>query len=135
MRFHRPALSGPLHAALHLVVVIAGWCLFGAFWWIVLRQPPHPLTNIAWLLVGTLVVLPGVTLYWVLHNRGIYLRKGPRRLVQAVETRYAKDWAGRPVHADFAQLKLARSITILSTADDKFFQAAQDSSPTRSEAA
>lgn len=127
MRFQRPALSGPLHVVWHLILVLAGWCLFGGFWWIVLGQPPHPLTNIVWLLAGSLVLLPIVTLYWVLHNRGIYARKGPRRQVRVVEMRYAKDWAGRPVRAEFDQLRQARLITIHSTADDKFFQATPDS--------
>lgn len=123
MRFPRPALSGPLHALWHLVVVVAGWCLFGGFWWTVLWQPAHPLTNIIWLIASALVLLPAVTLYWILHNRGIYARKGPRRKVLVVEAVYANDWAGRPVHAEFGQLRQARLITIHSTAEEKFFQA------------
>lgn len=135
MRFQRPALPGPLHAAWHLILIVAGWCLFGGFWLIVLRQPPHPLANIVWLLAGALVLLPLITLYWVLHNRGIYARKGPRRQVRDVEATYTKDWAGRPVRAEFDQLRQARLITIRSTADEKHFHAAPGNHPHPREAA
>ena len=74
-----------------------------------------------------LVVLPIITLYWVMHNRGIHARKGPRRQVQVVESAYAQDWAGRPVHARFDQLRQARLITIHSTADEKYFLTPTDS--------
>ena len=121
MRFQRPALSGPLHVAWHVILVVFGWLLFGGFWWAVLQQGPHSLSNIIWLLAIALVVLPIITLYWVMHNRGIHARKGPRRQVQVVESAYAQDWAGRPVHARFDQLRQARLITIHSTADEKYF--------------
>ena len=127
MRFQRPALSGPLHVAWHVILVVFGWFLFGAFWWAILQQGPHSLSNIIWLLATALVVLPIVTLYWVMHNRGIHARKGPRRQVQVVESAYAQDWTGRPVHARFDQLRQARLITIHSTADEKFFLTPADS--------
>lgn len=121
MRTQRPALSGPPHVIWHVIVVLFGWCLFGGFWWLVLLQESHPLSNIIWLLASSLILLPAITLYWVLHNRGIYARKGPRRQVQVVEMAYTQDWAGRSVHAQFDQLKQARLITIHSTADEKHF--------------
>jgi hypothetical protein len=122
MPIQRPALSGPLHVAWHTLLVAFGWCIFGGFWWFILLQKSHPpLSNIVWLLAGTLVLLPVVTLYWVLHNRGIYARKGPRRQVQVVETLYAQDWAGRPVRAQFDQLRQARLITIDSSNGEKRF--------------
>jgi len=135
MRFQRPALSGPLHVAWHVILVVFGWFLFGAFWWAILQQGPHSLSNIIWLLATALVVLPIVTLYWVMHNRGIHARKGPRRQVQVVESAYAQDWTGRPVHARFDQLRQARLITIHSTADEKFFLTPADSLRSLSDAA
>ena len=123
MRTQRPTLSGPMQVAWHVILVMFGWVLFGGFWWAVLQQESNSLSNIVWLLASALVVLPLVTLYWVLHNRGIYDRKGPRRQVQVVETAYAQDWAGRPVRADFDQLRRAQTITIHSTADEKHFLA------------
>lgn len=131
MQTQRPRLSGPLHVVRHVILVVAGWCTFGGFWWLVLLQEPYPLSDIIWLLVGTLVVLPAITLYWVMHNRGIYARKGPRRQVQVIETAYAQDWAGRPVRAEFGSIRQARIITISSTADEKRFLA-ESGEPTRS---
>jgi hypothetical protein len=126
MRDQRPALSGPLHVVWHITLVGFGWCLFAGFWWFVLLQKSHSLTNIIWLLSGALVLLPVITLYWVMHNRGIYARKGPRQQVQVVETVYAQDWAGRPVRAHFGQLRQARLITIHSTEDEKHFLSPPD---------
>ncbi len=135
MRSQRPALSGPLHVVWHLILVVFGWCLFGGFWWFVLLQESHALTNIIWLLSGALVLLPIITLYWVMHNRRIYARKGPRRQVKVVETEYAQDWVGRPVRAQFDQLRLARLITIDSTVDEKHFLIPAGWQPLQSKAA
>jgi hypothetical protein len=124
----RPALSGPLHVAWHVVLVVSGWCIFGGFWWLILLQESHRLANIAWLVASALILVPVITLYWVVHNRGIYARKGPRRQVQVVETRYAQDWAGRPVRADFDRLRQVRSISILSSNEEKRFLPVAESS-------
>ena len=121
MRTQRPALSGPLHVVWHIILVAAGWCTFGGFWWLVLLQQSHPLSGIIWLLASALVLLPFTTLYWVVHNRRIYDRKGPRRQVQVIEVVYTQDWAGRPVRAEFDAIKQARLITIHSTTDEKHF--------------
>ena len=133
----RPVLSGPLHVLWHIILVIFGWCLFGGFWWLVLMQQSHPLSSIIWLIGGTLVLLPAITLYWVMHNRGIYARKGPRRQVQVVETAYTRDWAGRRVCAQFDAIKQSRLITIHSTVDEKHFLTAHagfsQASPKRSQ--
>jgi hypothetical protein len=135
MRSQRPALSGPLHVVWHITLVVIGWCLFGGFWWSTLLQKSHSLNNIIWLLSGALVLLPIITLYWVMHNREIYARKGPRLQVQVVETAYAEDWAGRAVHAQFDQLKQARLITIHSTVDEKHFLSPTDRPKLHAEAA
>lgn len=123
MAVPRPALNGPLHLVTHVLLVLVGWLTFAAFWWQVLSKGPHDLSNILWLLAGTLVLLPVSTLYWVLHNRGIYARKGPRRQVQQAEAAYARDWAGRPVQAEFDQLRRAAHIEIDSASGAKRFRA------------
>ena len=86
-----------------------------------MAQESHAVSNIVWLLVSALVLLPVVTLYWVLHNRGIYARKGPRLQVQVFEKAYTHDWTGRPVHAAFDQLRQAPRIIIHSSPDEKHF--------------
>lgn len=127
MHFQRPALSGPLHVVWHIILVMLGWCIFGGFWWLVLLQTSHSLSSIIWLFSAALVLLPAITLLWVLHNRGIYARKGPRRQVQVVETKYVQDWMGRTVRAQFDQLKHASVITIISSDAEKQFLAWDDS--------
>jgi hypothetical protein len=117
----RPALTGPLHVIAHALLVAAGWLLFAGFWWLVLRQGPHDLSNIGWLFGGTLVLLPLTTLYWVLHNRRIYARKGPRRQVRPTESGYTRDWTGRPVQARFTELRKALRIEIDSASGSKCF--------------
>lgn len=107
------AWQKPLHLGLNLF----GWLLFMWFWWHVLTtQEVNPRT-VSLLIMGSLLVLPFVTLAWVIHNRGIYLRKGPRTTVRQVEEQYDADWEGRVVHADWDALRQARSITI--SIDDK----------------
>lgn len=123
MHPQRPALSGKLHVAAHVVLVVFGWLLFAGFWLLVAAQESHAVSNIVWLLASALVLLPVVTLYWVRHNRGIYARKGPRRQVQVIETAYSHDWAGRAVHAAFDQLRQAPRIIIQSSMDEKHFEA------------
>lgn len=129
MRTQRPALSGPLQVAWHVFLVVFGWLVFGAFWWIVLPQGLDAFASIAWLIAAALFLLPVITLYWVMHNRGIYDRKGPRRHVHLVATPYTHDWSGRPVRADFDALRRAQEITILGTAEEKHFLAARAAQP------
>lgn len=123
MHSPRPALSGPLHVAGHIVLLLCGWGLFAAFWWVVVQQPSHRLADISWLIAGALILLPIITLYWVVHNRGIYARKGPRRQVQVIDAAYTNDWTGRTVRADFDHLAQASLITIDSSSGEKHYLA------------
>ena len=129
MAFQRPALTGPHHVVWHIILVVLGWCLFGGLWWIVLRQTSNSLSSIIWLFAAALILLPIITFFWVLHNRGIYAHKGPRRHIQVVETHYEQDWMGRLIQANFDQLKQARNIIIQSTSEEKYFHAQHESSP------
>lgn len=132
MHSPRPALSGPAHVFLHVLVVVIGWGIFGWGWWTVgFEQSPHPAV-IASLILVTLIVAPLVTLYWVLHNRGIYLRKGPRLGVRSATEIYKQDWAGRLVHAKFDELRHSQLVIINSTPEDKYFLTPADSLNTKS---
>lgn len=106
---------------LHLLLNLLGWVLFVGFWWHVLTTQEIDPRSILILIVGSLLVLPMVTLIWVLHNRGIHLRKGPRTSVRQVEELYAADWEGRRVHADWPVLKQARVVTISVDETGKHF--------------
>lgn len=129
MRTQRPALTGPLQSVWHAIIVTGGWILFAAFWWVVLPQSMQGFTGIVWILAGAILLLPLATLFWVMHNREIHFRKGPRRQVRLVAASYSHDWAGRPVRADFDTLRHAREIIILSSAAEKYFVAAGAARP------
>ena len=121
MHSTRPALSGPAHVFLHVLVVVSGWGIFGWSWWVVgIEQALHPAVITSLILV-TFIVAPLVTLYWVLHNRDIYLQKGPRLGVSSATEIYKQDWAGRLVHAKFDELRQSQLVIINSTPEDKYF--------------
>ncbi|NWG38615.1 MAG: hypothetical protein HXY27_01410 [Hydrogenophilaceae bacterium] len=102
---------------LHVVLNLLGWILFIWFWWHVLSTQEINPRPVSLLIMGSLLVLPLVTLLWVMHNRGIHFRKGPRTSVRQVEERYTSDWEGRTVHADWETLRQAKVIRI--SIDDK----------------
>lgn len=106
----RPAL-GLWRRLGQALVVALGW--LGFVWmWIDVAQRPWEVRGLIWLIGGSIVLLPLVTLYWVWHNRSIYRRKGPRRGAAAVDESYLRDWNGRTVQADWPVLRHARSITV-----------------------
>lgn len=118
----RRPLKGWLRKLVHGLALIAGWLLFFGFWWHVLTTQSFSRQEITLLIVGSLIVLPAVTLYWVLHNRAIYKSKGPRRQVRVVEESYPHDWEGRQTVADWAVLKDARSILVRVESEQKVYE-------------
>jgi hypothetical protein len=117
------------HALGQALVVALGWVGFVWLWWLV-AQRPWEVRGLVWLIAGSLVVLPLVTLYWVWHNRSIYRRKGPRRAGAAVDESYLRDWNGRAVQADWPMLRHARSITVQLHDEQKHY-ALGAAAPTR----
>lgn len=96
---------------LHLAALAVGWGLFFWAWHDVLSQ--HWETEfLKWLITGSLVILPTLTTAWVLHNVGIYRRKGPRTGMRSVDETYGFDWNGREISADFAALARANVVVI-----------------------
>lgn len=113
----RPArLGSRWRALLHGLVLAAGWALFAAGWVVVTRRP-NEVTTLWMLMVAAVLLLPVVTLGWVLHNVGIYKRLGPRRAVRTVAPRYERDFNGRPVRADWKALSGAGYVQIDIDAD------------------
>ncbi len=80
-------------------------------WWLVYLQS-RKADDFWWLLLVAFVVMPVITLYWVLHNKGIYRRLGPRRSVRAVTEAYSHDFHDRQVEADWLVLGNARFVRI-----------------------
>jgi len=115
-RYGPAPLQSASRALLHLLAIVAGWALFVWGWFDVAARPWH--TRELWLLIiGALLVLPGLTLAWILHNLALYRRKGPRRAVTQADLPYDRDWAGRRVEADWRSLAGAAWIEI--DADDQ----------------
>ncbi|MBI5254988.1 MAG: hypothetical protein HY855_00705 [Burkholderiales bacterium] len=108
----RPArLASRWRAFSHGLVVVAGWALFGWCWFDV-TQRPNEVSDLWRLMIVAALLLPVVTVAWVAHNVGIHRRKGPRRAVRPVSVRYAQDFNGRPVQADWAELAHAGYVEI-----------------------
>lgn len=109
------------HALGQALIVAFGWIGFVWLWWLVAERPWET-RGLVWLIGGSLIVMPVLTLYWVWHNRSIYRRKGPRRAVAAVDESYLRDWNGREVQADWPMLRHARSITVQVGDEAKRYQ-------------
>lgn len=108
----RPSLPGWPTRLLHVVLIIAGWGVFGWFWWKVLFQQPLETHSLSLLIAAALIISPTITLIWVLHNLGIHTRKGARQTSITIAPSYTRDWMGITVHADFETLKTAPRILI-----------------------
>jgi hypothetical protein len=106
----------------HALLILLGWLVFAGFWWHVLATQRIDPRDVFLLIAGSLLIVPAVTLSWVVHNRNIHRRKGPRTRVRQVEEAYAQDWAGSPIHADWAALKRARVVTIQVDGAGKHFR-------------
>lgn len=104
-------LRGWPQRLLHLAALALGWGLF--FWaWLEVLGQHWEAEFLAWLITGSLVVLPVLTTAWVLHNVGIHRRKGPRKGTRRADETYQHDWNGREVSADFAALAHASVVVI-----------------------
>lgn len=126
--------AGFWHGVGQALVVALGWLGFGWMWLLVLERP-WEVRGLVWLIGGSLVMLPLVTLCWVSHNRSIHRRKGPRRATAAVSEHYWRDWSGLKVQANWPTLRRARNITIHVGIDGKRYglDAAPAPAPVRRE--
>lgn len=108
---HTPGGSGWVRRTVHCIAIVLGWVLFAWGWIVVTADRPDP-GDLRTLLIGSLVVLPVLTVAWVLHNVGIHRRKGPRRSVPRADMYYERDFNQREVQADWAALASAQFIDI-----------------------
>jgi hypothetical protein len=116
-------LQGWRQRVLHLVALVGGWALFIWGWYDVSRQPWDS-TALTWLVGASIVLLPLLTVAWILHNVGIYRRKGPRRGAHAVDDSYLHDWNGREISADLATVRSAPIVVIRIDGNRKIYTAA-----------
>ena len=121
-RGRQDRLRSRWHGLVHLLVVALGWAVFGWFWW---RVAGHSWDSrdLRLLVLAATLLFPLVTGAWVLHNRGIYRRLGPRRSVNTV--RYAaQDIHGRPVAADWGLLLTAHDVVVDCSGAVKLYRSA-----------
>ncbi len=125
MRRMRPErLHGPWRVAAHVALVALGWFGFAWLWSQVLVRPWDS-ADLRLLILGTLLIVPLLTLAWVGHNVALYRRLGPRRQVRAIAPHYALDFNGREVVADFEALQTAPRIVIDVDGGRKHYRSAQ----------
>jgi hypothetical protein len=74
-------------------------------------------------MIGAVVVVPVITVSWILHNRGIHRRKGPRRSVPAATLEYRVDFHGREVLADWDALAAVQRVDIVVDGPSKRYVA------------
>lgn len=98
------------HGLLHGLLIAIGWVGFGWLWWRV-GTYSWDSRDLQLLVLAAALFFPVATGAWVLHNRGIYRRRGPRRSVQAVAYT-GQDIHGRPVAADWSLLQAAHEVVI-----------------------
>jgi hypothetical protein len=118
----REPLRNGWQRLLHVLGVVAGWTLF-VYWWYLVAVRDWDETDVALIIFVTLVASPAVTLGWVLHNLGVFRRKGPRMGQPPVEVEYAQDWNGRRVAADWARLRHAGVVAVRVDGDVKRYDA------------
>lgn len=107
--------------AAHGLAIVAGWVLFLWGWHRVLVGQPD-FSDLRVLMLGAAIVVPVVTVSWILHNRGIHRRKGPRRHVPSATLDYRVDFHGLEVTADFGALVHARRVEIVVDAARKAYR-------------
>jgi len=93
-----PLESGPIRQAIHILFIIAGWCLFVWWWWLVLQRVSRTeIEFTGWFIALSLVVIVLSTSLWAFHNVRLFRRKGPRQKLREVTTDLTHDTVGRPV--------------------------------------
>jgi len=96
----------------HGLAIVAGWVLF--FWgWQRVLAATTDFSELRLLMIGAAIVVPVVTVSWILHNQGIHRRKGPRRHVPVATLAYRMDFNGREIVADFRALAEARRVDVV----------------------
>ncbi len=111
------AVTGPTplgtsgRSVVHVVGIALGWALF-VFGWIRVAARPWEAHELWVLIVASAIVLPTLTALWIVHNVVLYRGRHRRRAAAIAEARYAVDWSGHAVEADWDALKNAERIWI-----------------------
>lgn len=88
----------PARRVLHAFMALAGWVLFVYWWWIVFRRvSEHEIRFTLLFLAVALAIIVVVTVFWVVHNRTIFARKGARKKPVESLSFVKRDSTGRRV--------------------------------------
>lgn len=120
----RKPLASLGYRIVHALAICGGWFIYFWLWWRVIfvhEQGLSPL--VALFLVSVIIVVPTITLIWILHNVRIFKRKGLRQGHTIAKDNYVSDWKGRRVMADWPGIKQASSIVISVNGSDKQYEA------------
>lgn len=113
---------------MHGLAIATGWALFFWGWQRVLATGPD-FAELRLLMLGAAIVVPAITVSWILHNRGIHRRKGPRRSVPEAVLDYGRDFHGREVIADFRALAHAQRVDIVIEGAAKRYRERSEGAP------
>lgn len=111
----------PVQRAFHALLSIAGWILFGWFWWTVFARPIDRTALYTFgLLLVALVAIVVIHLIWVRFNLDLYRTRGQRTQVRQVAFTATADCLGRTFEgADWDRLRRAGSIEVTVDPDRK----------------
>lgn len=127
-----PLESGPVRQVIHIVFIIAGWCLFVWWWWLVMQRVSRAeMEFTGWFIALSLVVIVLSTSLWAFHNVRLFRRKGPRQNLRVVTADLTHDTVGRPVDMpEVAEECLtSREIVIRIEGDKKVYRSAGPGRP------
>jgi hypothetical protein len=96
------------------LVAVGCWLIFGTMWWWTFANRGPAFDQLRSLLVVAAIALTviGVTLAWVAWNVRVYRRGDRREHPVAASHDYGVDVTGRPVDADFGQMRSQRYVEI-----------------------
>jgi hypothetical protein len=102
--------------ALHIVVSILLWILFGYYWYVVVahREVSADTLHAMGVLVGSTALGLALTLWWIAHNKRIASRGRRKGTLPASPEPFDQDYLGRPLDAPaIEELRLAPVVDVL----------------------
>ncbi|MBD3179011.1 hypothetical protein GF321_04755 [bacterium] len=123
----KPKSGGKLRLVLHIVMILAGWAIFGYFWFTVIRRGWYgrgiPLTLIAMALFSVLLVI--LNSLWIRHNKNIAKDNRRKSVPEIEDSAFIPDKTGLEiVFNDIEALKEAPVIEIEVTEGRKLIRPA-----------
>ena len=111
----KPRKGGNLRLALHVILISAGWIIFGYFWFTVIRRGWYgrgiPVALIAMALFSVVLVIT-ISL-WIRHNKNIARENRRKSVPQIEDSSFLEDKTGLElVFEDISSLRKAQVVEI-----------------------